>query len=214
MNPSASPPATSRAWHPLLPWPTDEADGRPSPQLWALASCSSAGLRLAYRLIWPPADCTVMVPQRPAGACGDPQRCDGLWHHTCFEAFVGVLGADNYWEFNLSPSGDWNVYRFSGYRTGQAPELAYSQLPLTLMGPRAAPPLADCRLGAPRALVELELSCALPPLLQDRVLNGAPLELGLTAVLEGQDGELSYWALGHPASEPDFHDRRGWLLRL
>ena len=35
-------------------------------------------------------------------------------------------------------------------------------------------------------------------------------DLRLTAT----DGTLSYWALGHPAARPDFHDRRGFLLRL
>ena len=28
---------------------------------------------------------------------------DGLWRHTCFEAFVGIPGAEPYYEFNFSP---------------------------------------------------------------------------------------------------------------
>ena len=156
----------------------------------------------------------MLVPQRGADDRGGPQRRDGLWQHTCFEAFVGVLGSEAYWEFNLAPSGDWNVYRFDGYRGGQAPEVSYGPLPLTVMGPRAAPAAADCRLTAPQALLELDLCCPLPPPLQERLQAGSTLELGLTAVLEGQAGELSYWALNHPGTEPDFHDRRGWSLRL
>jgi hypothetical protein len=179
-----------------------------------VARCSAAGLQLNYRLIWTPAEHTVLVPLRGADDRGGPQRRDGLWQHTCFEAFVGVLGSEPYWEFNLAPSGDWNVYRFDGYRDGQAPEVVDGPLPLTVMGPRAAPAAADCRLTAPRALLELDLCCSLPPLLQERWQAGSTLELGLTAVLEGRDGDLSYWALQHPGSEPDFHDRRGWLLRL
>lgn len=38
-----------------------------------------------------------------------PQRCDDLWQHTCLEAFVAESGHEGYWEFNLAPSGHWNV---------------------------------------------------------------------------------------------------------
>ena len=44
----------------------------------------------------------VRIPE-PQG--GSP--VDRLWQHTCFEAFVGVPGADPYYEFNFSPAGDW-----------------------------------------------------------------------------------------------------------
>ena len=44
-----------------------------------------------------------------------PQRTTGLWETTCFECFLGSLGQENYWEMNLSPSGDWNVFRLDGY---------------------------------------------------------------------------------------------------
>src|SRR5579862_9201500 len=43
---------------------------------------------------------------------------EGLWQHTCFEAFVGIPGAEPYYEFNFSPGGDWAAYRFRGYREG------------------------------------------------------------------------------------------------
>jgi hypothetical protein len=33
-------------------------------------------------------------------------------------------------------------------------------------------------------------------------------------VLQEPSSRLSYWALNHPAEEPDFHDRRGWMVRL
>ena len=143
-----------------------------------MASCSAAGLQLSYRLIWSPAEHTLLVPQARAGDPDGPQRRDGLWQHTCFEAFFGVLGSDDYWEFNLAPSGDWNVYRFAGYRAGQTPETAYGPLPLTVMGPRAAPPAADCRLTAPRALLELEMCCPLPPRCRSGCRRAAPLRWG------------------------------------
>ena len=32
-------------------------------------------------------------------------------------------------------------------------------------------------------------------------------EIGLSAVIEANDGALSHWALVHPAGPPDFHHR-------
>jgi len=126
----------------------------------------------------------------------EPKRCDGLWNHTCLEAFVRDPAVDAYWEYNLSPSGDWNVYRLDGYRQGLRQESAYGTLPFKLRQ----------RSGT----VALELRCCLPPSLH----RSAELQLGLCAVLQEHSGRLSYWALSHPASEPDFHDPRGWTLRL
>ena len=36
----------------------------------------------------------------------------------------------------------------------------------------------------------------------------------MSAVIETDDGRLSYWALAHPAPQPDFHHRAGWTARL
>src|SRR5512138_1819747 len=49
----------------------------------------------------------------PTSAC--PSRKDELWSTTCFEFFLAVQGQSKYWEFNLSPSGDWNVYYMDAY---------------------------------------------------------------------------------------------------
>jgi len=49
---------------------------------------------------------------------GGGRRADGLWRHTCFEAFVAVAESTNYYEFNFSPALDWAAYRFEDYRTG------------------------------------------------------------------------------------------------
>ena len=135
----------------------------------------------------------------PAAA---PDRSDGLWQHTCFEAFLGAADQEAYWEFNLSPSGQWAVYRLQAYRQGLQPELYYPQLPFALEAPAPWP-------GQGEPLI-LKLSCPLPPPLQ----AAQALRLGLTAVLEGDDGRLDYWALAHPGAEADFHDRRGWTLHL
>src|SRR6476619_8020804 len=51
---------------------------------------------------------------------GGGRRADGLWRHTCFEAFVTVADTTSYYEFNFSPALDWAAYRFEDYRTGMS----------------------------------------------------------------------------------------------
>ncbi len=43
-----------------------------------------------------------------------------------------MRNSTKYWEFNLSPAGDWNVYRFTDYRQGMEEETAISSLPFNL----------------------------------------------------------------------------------
>ena len=71
-----------------------------------------------------------------------PARRHGLWEETCFEFFLGVKDSPRYWEFNLSPAGHWNVYRFAGYRQGMAEETALDVTPRE----RPAPTRTRCGL--------------------------------------------------------------------
>jgi hypothetical protein len=148
------------------------------------------GLELAYvvsgaleRVRWP--------------AAASATRTDGLWRHTCFEAFVRPSAADAYCEFNFSPSGQWAAYRFNGYRSVQ------SEAPV-----------------APVPLIRLETEpdrVLLRAMLESDVLSDLPRgswRLGLSAVIEEIDGRLSYWALTHPPGKPDFHHPDGFAATL
>src|SRR6185312_12506202 len=48
------------------------------------------------------------------------ERADGLWRHTCFEAFLMAPGAARYYELNFAPSRRWAVCRFDAYREGMS----------------------------------------------------------------------------------------------
>jgi hypothetical protein len=115
-------------------------------------------------------------------------RTDELWRHTCFEAFVAT--DDGYVEYNLSPSSQWASYRFDGPRAGMrlADEVA------TVEG-----------LDGAADLVALEARIELP--------HGAR-RLGLSAVIEAVNGDMSYWALAHPSDKPDFHHPDSFVLDL
>jgi hypothetical protein len=119
-----------------------------------------------------------------------------LWQTTCFEFFLGVTGDDRYWEFNLSPSGNWNVYRFTGYRRGMENETAFSSLPFTT---QAQPKLYQLQIS-------IDLSQIIPP--------EEPLDLSITAVIEDKEARISYWALSHRSTQADFHQRDSFILDL
>jgi hypothetical protein len=125
---------------------------------------------------------------------GLPQRADGLWTHTCLEAFVMAEHGPGYREFNFSPSGEWAVYAFRGYRNAGEPET----------GPA---PVIAVRRSRDRLELDARICHDFPP-------RARPLRLGLSAVLEDTGGELSYWALRHPAGRPDFHHPEAFALQL
>jgi hypothetical protein len=116
-----------------------------------------------------------------------PERADGLWQATCFEAFVSV-GKTSYIELNFAPSGQWAAYRFTNYRQGM------SELDM-------APP--EIRFADDRLLGTIDLP----------IEPGA--RMNLAAVIEHRSGIRSYWALAHPTgSRPDFHAAACFTGRL
>lgn len=130
-------------------------------------------------------------------ALGPPTRADRLWEHTCFEAFIRAGGAQAYYELNFSPSRQWAAYAFRAYRdvagdiTVCAPEISVQH---------------DARR------IELVATVAWQrfPLLTATT----ELSIGLSAVIEAGDGRLSYWALTHPSTKPDFHHPESFALEF
>lgn len=124
-----------------------------------------------------------------------PEMSEGLWQHTCFEAFVGLGDARAYVEYNFSPSRRWAMYRFEDYREGKhmPPGFGSPDIYLEQSGPRFA----------------LTAWIDLQPL-----TFANPVSLGISTVIEAKTGERSYWALEHSADEPDFHRRDCFIIEL
>jgi hypothetical protein len=132
----------------------------------------------------------IRIPQRRA-----PRAADDLWRHTCFEAFVG--NADGrYHEFNFAPSGEWAAYAFSAYR---------ERAPVVI----EVDPRIEVQVEAHALALSAQVPAAALP-----GNAGAPWRIALSAVVEGADGALSYWALHHPARRPDFHHAESFVLEI
>lgn len=125
-----------------------------------------------------------------------PSRQRGLWEETCFEFFLARKDSPRYWEFNLSPAGHWNAYRFAAYRQGMEEEPAFTSLPFCV----------ESRSGFLSLALELDL---------DKIVQAAqPVEVAISAVMKHRDGEATYWALTHGGAQADFHRRDGFTVAL
>lgn len=120
---------------------------------------------------------------------------DGLWQHTCCEAFIAPACGGAYREFNFAPNGAWAIYDFSDYRQPLA----------------APPPDIGPTIRAAKTADALTLTATLPATL---LPAADPWQIGLTVVLETMAGEKSWWALTHTAAQPDFHPLASFTLAL
>ncbi len=149
-----------------------------------------ATLELAWRLEGP--DSAFSIPV----AAADPKRATELWEQTCFELFLAAPGRAGYREFNLSPAGHWNVFRFAAYRSGMAEEEAFVALPFSV----------SWQPGSCRVAARIDMTCL--------DWGGDPWLLGIATVVAEPTGRLSYWALSHPGPRPDFHHPGAFGLQL
>jgi hypothetical protein len=185
--------ASAHGRHFLLPHPVSERGAVQDlvEELAVTVAGGSQQLSLRYRLTGELAALQLPEP-RPT------TRSDGLWRPSCFEAFIARAGANEYWEYNFSPSGAWAAYHFNAYREGMAPLM------------QGVPP--GMRRQDGEETFELEVTLDLSWL--RRSSSGVGLRLGLAAVIEDKARVLSYWALKHPAEKPDFHHADGFAVEL
>lgn len=169
----------------LEPFRPDSA--HPAVTVAGMIGRSSNTLSIAYELRGDLEQVAISAPEAP-------ERKDNLWEETCFEFFLAPAGVDGYREFNLSPSGHWNVYRFESYRSGMEEDRRISSLPFRLMR----------EPGTLRLSLDVDLA--------EIGLENRPLSVGIAVVIRAVAGEVSYWALAHPGPQPDFHRKDGFVI--
>lgn len=110
------------------------------------------------------------------------ERRNELWKTTCFEAFFKDPHSSKYWELNMSPKGDWNIYAFTDYREPQPPQADYTAK------------LTRFNFGLGKLTAQLIL-----PQINSNFL------ISLNCIIEELNGSKAYWALAHQTDKPDFH---------
>ena len=174
---------------PLICHPQTPPSGEPF-ELWATAELSAAFGANATLNIWYGVGAPAARFVIPAD--GEGLRRDELWRTTCFEAFLARAGDPAYAEWNFAPSSDWASYEFDDYRAGMRPADV------------AAPPYI--RVEDNLTWWTLGATIAVPAAIT--------WNLGLSAVLEEQDGTKSFWALAQPDGPPYFHDPACFIAML
>lgn len=127
----------------------------------------------------------------------NPTRKDDLWKTTCFEIFIAVKNSPGYWEFNLSPSGEWNAYVMDAYRqVNMREEARVQQMQFAVKKDTECFSLEG----------ELNLSAC--------ITEESRIEVGIASVIKINDGRESFWALTHPPAVADFHLRNNFILEF
>lgn len=117
-----------------------------------------------------------------------------LWEKSCFELFI-KNEKNSYIEFNFSPEFEWNAFYFE--KKGDA---------LAEYG-RMDSVKKDILLSLDVFHLIVEIDRKKFP---DHFFESA-LEIGLTSVIKDRHGKLSYWALSHQDTKPNFHDFRSYV---
>ena len=134
------------------------------------------------------------------------ERTNYLWEKTCLEFFLTAnhpkQNQDPYWEFNLSPTGNWNVFALESYRQGLKEETAFTALPFTLQKNKTR--------QKPTEGLQLDISMDLGTLLP----ASSSWTLGISAIILLTDGTETFWALSHPTPTADFHSYGSFAMTV
>jgi hypothetical protein len=168
----------------LIPYPANI-----SPKIDITGKIERTGSQLSIRYEVTGEIENILLPAKSSA----PSRKDDLWKATCFEFFLAIPNQPHYWEFNMSPSGDWNVYKMDAYRrVGFREETAIAQLPF--------------QFELPNLELSVDLNLLFP--------STQPLQASITAIIQTKDGNETYWALAHPGPQADFHLRESFILSI
>lgn len=131
------------------------------------------------------------------GSIAYPARKQELWLETCFEFFLAIPGQPQYWEFNLSPSKNWNVFHMDAYR-----RIGFRQ---------------EDRIENPNIAVEnnrdrFQLAACIDS--KQIIPAETQIQVAITSVVQTREGIESYWALLHPGPAADFHLRESFIFLL
>jgi hypothetical protein len=173
----------------LRPFDPSEQDG------WKLEATLEKGNGLDIQYILSGPLSRLKIPQKQETT----RRVDGLYQHTCFEAFVAGENG-RYLEWNFSPSGDWCLFAFDEYRKA-------TKETLSLESPHFKLSKHQLENGKLTIGVSLDLAAFSDFL-------GKPSTVGLSAVLEWRGGNKMYWAMKHAGEKPDFHRSESFLGKI
>lgn len=141
------------------------------------------------------------------------QRAIGLWNKTCFELFI-KNGESEYLEFNFSPDFEWNAFYFSqpGKKLTEYPaikgvklDILYSLQTFLLIAEIDHTLFPNSFLGKNN---EKQWSASISAVIQIKHQNENKINK------ENSVGPLTYWALKHSDTKPNFHHFDSFIYKF
>jgi hypothetical protein len=121
-------------------------------------------------------------------------RAIRLWEKTCFEFFI-KNEKNSYMEFNFSPDFEWNAFYF--IKKGDALK-EYLEMKLETF---------DILMAENIVMIICEIKKEyFPPHFFDGEITA-----GISSVIKEKSNNLSYWALSHKDTKPNFHDFSSYI---
>lgn len=181
-----------------------------------LQTSSSLNLAITYRLNG--AHAVLNEINLLSDSITTKQKSHELWKNTCFEWFIKSKTSSKYWEFNASPSGQWNFYEFDSYRSNLkecffiVEPCFQSKLRSETVKSQASKSVPDPTISDLNSSYSFSFEGSLEPLLNHENLKKDDLQLAITSVVNWKNGQISYYSLEHGQGKPDFHSNEGFIL--
>ena len=116
------------------------------------------------------------------------ERANELWLDTTFELFIAPTNSDEYWEINISPSTQWNVYHFTSYKEGMKESNIISQ--------------PTIKTDEYHNEYRLTFESSVPKEYFDQASH-----INLCVILLDQKGVRHFYSIKRREGSPNFHDR-------
>ena len=126
------------------------------------------------------------------GSCQLAEIQDELWQQTFCEIFIARAAAHEYWEYNFSPAGHWNCYRFKDYRASRQSRTQGLSTEIIAV--------------IKKNLAKIKIKTNLPA-----SVEVSDLSLNICAIAKTQEDTI-HFALRHHGDKPDFHLRTNFEL--
>lgn len=120
-----------------------------------------------------------------------------LWEKSCFELFL-KNSKDSYMEFNFSPDFEWNAFYFEKKGDALCEYAPMDKVEFDIL----------LSLDVFHLIVKIDKK-KFPEGFFKEALEEA-LSVGITSVIKTKAQDLSYWALSHHDTKPNFHDFRSF----
>ncbi|NOT77866.1 MAG: hypothetical protein HOP07_02545 [Bacteriovoracaceae bacterium] len=115
-------------------------------------------------------------------------RVIGLWNKTCFELFLKNK-KDQYFEFNFSPTFEWNAFYFEKKGDPLTEYAAQDKIVINVL----------------HSLENFTLIAEIDKRHMPKDFFTSEISVGITSVIKDKKDSMSYWALSHADQKPNFH---------